>query len=76
MKQNPVPNETLSIFAACDYIHDLKGHRPNPATVFRWIKQGLLPSFCIGRRKFTTCNDVQKLLESFNEPKRKSKRKS
>ena len=59
-------SETLSVSAAASYIHELKGHRPNPATVFRWMTQGRLPSFRIGRRKFTTRSAVQQLLESFN----------
>ena len=62
-------SETLSVSAAASYIHELKGHRPNPATVFRWMTQGRLPSFHIGRRKFTTRSAVQQLLESFNAPK-------
>jgi hypothetical protein len=58
--------ETLSVSAACTYIHELKGHRPNPATLFRWMQQGRLHSFHIGRRRFTTRAAVQQLLESFN----------
>jgi hypothetical protein len=58
--------ETLSVSAAAAYIHELKGHRPNPATLFRWMQQGRLHSFHIGRRKFTTRAAVQQLLESFN----------
>jgi hypothetical protein len=60
--------ETLSVSAAAAYINELKGHRPNPATVFRWMQQGRLCSFNIGRRKFTTRAAVQQLLESFNPP--------
>ncbi len=59
-------SETLSVSAAAAYIEELKGHRPNPATLFRWMQQGRLHSFHIGRRKFTTRAAVQQLLESFN----------
>jgi hypothetical protein len=59
-------SETLSVSAVSTYIHELKGHRPNPATLFRWMQQGRLHSFHIGRRKFTTRAAVQQLLESFN----------
>ena len=62
-------HETLSVSAAATYIEELKGHRPNPATLFRWMQQGRLHSFHIGRRKFTTRAAVQQLLESFNAPK-------
>jgi hypothetical protein len=61
--------ETLSVSSAAAYIEELKGHRPNPATLFRWMQQGRLHSFHIGRRKFTTRAAVQQLLESFNAPK-------
>ena len=59
-------SETLSVSAVSTFIHELKGHRPNPATLFRWMQQGRLHSFHIGRRKFTTRAAVQQLLESFN----------
>lgn len=59
----------LSAAAAATYIEELKGHRPNPATLFRWMQQGRLHSFHIGRRKFTTRAAVQQLLESFNAEK-------
>jgi hypothetical protein len=62
-------HETLSVSAAATYIEELKGHRPNPATVFRWMQQGRLHSFHIGRRKFTTRAAIQQLLEAFNTPK-------
>ena len=62
-------SETLSVSAAATYIEELKGHRPNPATVFRWMQQGRLHSFHIGRRKFTTRAAIQQLLEAFNAPK-------
>ena len=62
-------SETLSVSAAASYIHELKGHRPNPATLFRWMQQGRLRSFYIGRRKFTTREAVLQLLESFNAEK-------
>ncbi len=61
-------SETLSVSAVSTYIHELKGHRPNPATVFRWMQQGRLHSFHIGRRRFTTRAAVDALLESFNRP--------
>ena len=62
-------SETLSVSAAASYIQEQKGHRPNPATVFRWMQQGRLHSFYIGRLRFTTRSAVQQLLESFNAPK-------
>lgn len=62
-------NEALSASAVSTYIKEVKGHRPNPATVFRWMQQGRLRSFHIGRRRFTTREAVQQLLESFNAPK-------
>ena len=62
-------SETLSVSATAAYIEELKGHRPNPATVFRWMQQGRLRSFYIGRRKFTTREAVLQLLESFNAEK-------
>lgn len=62
-------SETLSVSAAAAHIEELTGHRPNPATLFRWMQQGRLRSFHIGRRKFTTRADVQQLLESFNAAK-------
>jgi hypothetical protein len=65
---HPPRVETLSVSAAAAFIEELKGHRPNPATVFRWMQQGRLCSFNIGRRKFTTRAAVQQLLESFNTP--------
>ena len=55
-------SETLSVSATAAYIEELKGHRPNPATVFRWMQQGRLRSFYIGRRKFTTREAVLQLL--------------
>ena len=61
--------DALSASAVSTYIEELKGHRPNPATVFRWMQQGRLRSFYIGRRKFTTREAVQQLLESFNAEK-------
>jgi len=61
-------SETLSVTAAAAYIEEMKGHRPNPATVFRWMQRGALQSFSIGRRRFTTRTAVQQLLESFNKP--------
>ena len=61
--------EALSVSAVCRYIEELKGHRPNPATVFRWMEQERLQSFRIGRLRFTTRSAVQQLLESFNAPK-------
>lgn len=66
---NGSKTETLSVSAAAAYIEELKGHRPNPATLFRWMQQGRLRSFHIGRRKFTTREAVQQLLESFNAAK-------
>lgn len=66
---DPCKSETLSVSAAATYIEELKGHRPNPATVFRWMQQGRLHSFHIGRRKFTTRAAIQQLLEAFNAPK-------
>lgn len=71
-QRNPVHSsrtEALSASAAAAYIHELKGHRPNPATLFRWMQQGKLASFHIGHRKFTTREAVQQLLESFNAAK-------
>jgi hypothetical protein len=65
----PTGHETLSVSSAVAYIEELKGHRPNPATLFRWMQQGRLHSFYIGRRKFTTRAAVQQLLESFNATK-------
>jgi hypothetical protein len=61
--------ETLSVSAAAAFIEELKGHRPNPATVFRWMEQDRLHWFRIGRRRFTTRTAVQQLLESFNAAK-------
>jgi hypothetical protein len=61
--------ETLSVSAAAAFIEELKGHRPNPATVFRWMEQDRLHWFRIGRRRFTTRTAVQQLLESFNASK-------
>jgi hypothetical protein len=61
--------ETLSVSAAAAFIEELTGHRPNPATVFRWMAQGKLPRTTVGRRHFTTRTAVQQLLESFNAPK-------
>jgi len=58
--------EALSARAAADYIHELMGHRPNQATVWRWMQLGQLRSFHIGRRVFTTREDVHHLLDSFN----------
>ena len=64
----PTRAETLSVSGAATYIEELRGHRPNPATLFRWMQQGKLHSFYIGRRKFTTRTAVQQLLEAFNAP--------
>lgn len=61
--------QALSASAVSTYIEEVKGHRPNPATVFRWMQQGRLRSFHIGRRRFTTREAVQQLLESFNAEK-------
>ena len=63
------PSETLSVSAAAAHIESLTGHRPNPATVFRWMEQDRLYWFRIGRRRFTTRTAVQQLLEAFNAPK-------
>jgi hypothetical protein len=65
---HPSRSETLSVSAAAAYIEELKGHRPNPATLFRWMQSGRLQCFHIGRRKFTTRAAVKLLLESFNAP--------
>jgi hypothetical protein len=62
-------SETLSIMEACAYIEELLGHKPNPATVYRWTDTGLLASFSIGRRRFTTRTAVREMLEAFNAPK-------
>lgn len=64
--QAPPALESLSIPAACAFIHEREGHRPNPATVFRWMQQGRLPYRRVGRRRFTTRTAVLQLLEAFN----------
>jgi len=69
-------DELLTLNSAADYIHELLGHRPNPATVFRWMKTGELSCFRIGRRVFTTRTALQKTLKSFNSPKPKRKSKN
>ena len=60
--------QTLSISAAADFIEELKGHRLNRATVYRWALKGTLPCFRIGNRLLTTRAAVLQLLESFNAP--------
>lgn len=60
---------TLSVSSAASHIEQQTGHRPNPATLWRWMHQGKLYSFYVGRRRLTTRAAVDELLAAFNAAK-------